>query len=480
MYIAENHRLPAFAQAALPVEGGRFALSFPVTLYLIAALLPMGFTVGTLYLTAARVVLVGVIGAFLFRLIRGQFGRPLATDIFFGLHLCWVLVSLAVNNPGQMIQNGGAVGVDFLGGYILGRMYIRDRHSFVALVQVLVLAVVLCFPLAVAEALTGKSLLIDLFKALPGMSPPTDLAIEQRWGLDRVQLSFEHPIHWGLFCSLATALCFVGLKGFVDLRHRVLLTATIALCGLSALSSGAILGIALQIGLIVWAAVFRNTAKRWGILLGLFAVCYVGVDLLSNRTPVQVFMSYATFSAHSAYWRSTIFEWGMVNVWSHPLLGLGLNDWVRPVWMHTPSIDNFWLLIAMRFGLPAFASLFTGFTLALWQIGRRKIDSDDPDWTLRRAWMFCMVGVSFTLATVHIWGTIHGLVFFIFGAGMWLIKGDADGGQAPARSPVQTARTLSASRFSRFDQILRQKTSASNPANTGSKNRVKSSTWPKP
>lgn len=156
------------------------------------------------------------------------------------------------------------------------------------------------------------------------------------------------------------------------------------------------------------------------ILLGVLSLCYLVVDLASNRTPLRVFMTYATFSAHSAYWRATIFEWGMVNVWANPIWGLGLKDWVRPIWMHTPSVDNFWLLIAMRYGLPGFGLLAAGYIYALWRIGTRSLQVDDPQWKFRRAWMFCMLGLTFALMTVHIWGAIYAMVFFIFGAGMWL------------------------------------------------------------
>tara|TARA_R110000822_G_scaffold265286_3_gene389217 strand:+ start:227 stop:706 length:480 start_codon:yes stop_codon:yes gene_type:complete len=145
------------------------------------------------------------------------------------------------------------------------------------------------------------------------------------------------------------------------------------------------------------------------------------IDLLSNRTPIQVFMSYATFSAESAYWRSAIFQWGMTNVWSAPVFGLGLNDWLRPVWMHTSSIDNFWLFIAMRFGLPAFTFLTVGYGYALWRVGRKDFTMDRTLAALRLGWILCFTGLTLTLSTVHIWGSIYGFVFFIFGAGLWMV-----------------------------------------------------------
>jgi hypothetical protein len=396
-------------------------LPFPALLYLLVIMLPIGFNLGPLHMSGVRLLLIVMIIPLSLNLLMGKYGRVFATDILFFLHFLWIIVALAVNNPDQVVQNAGSTGIEFIGGYVMGRAYIRTRESFIALLRVLVIMVLCCFPLALYEALTGTAVLFNLLGKLPGVSSLIDLSIEKRLGLERVQMSFTHPIHWGLFCSLAVAFCFVGLQNVYSLTARCIMSVIICFSGLLALSSGAILAVILQVGLIIWAGMFRKTSKRWWILVGLFVVAYVVVDLLSNRTPIKVFMTYATFSAHSAYWRSIIFEWGMVNVWGNPVFGLGLKDWIRPVWMHTPSIDNFWLLITMRFGIPAFLFLAAGYVIVLLRVGLRRFDDDRVLWNLRRAWMFSFLGLTFTLTTVHIWGSVYSFVFFIFGAGMWMM-----------------------------------------------------------
>ena len=140
-------------------------------------------------------------------------------------------------------------------------------------------------------------------------------------------------------------------------------------------------------------------------------------------------MSYATFSAHNAYWRSLIFEWGMINLWGSPIFGIGLNDWVRPFFMHSSSIDNFWLLNAMQYGIPGFVLLGVGYLPALWWVGRRNFDADQRLFQLRRAWMLTFAGLTLTLCTVHVWTSIYSFVFFLFGAGMWFLTVDASSDQ---------------------------------------------------
>jgi len=177
----------------------------------------------------------------------------------------------------------------------------------------------------------------------------------------------------------------------------------------------------LQLGIIFWAWTFQRISFRWLLLLGFLVFCYVTIDLLSNRTPMRVFMTYATFSPWNAYWRGLIFEHGMNNVWANPFLGLGLNNWIRPSFMAGSSVDNFWLLTAMQFGIPGFILLFGGYAIALWHVGRRPLDDYPLLWQQRRAWMFTLAGLTFTLSTVAIWSSIYSFVFFFFGAGMWFI-----------------------------------------------------------
>ncbi len=118
----------------------------------------------------------------------------------------------------------------------------------------------------------------------------------------------------------------------------------------------------------------------------------------------------------------------MVNVWENPLLGLGFNDWKRPVYMISGSMDNFWLVIAVRYGIPAFLCLALGVFVPLLRIIFRDFRADPRLAQVRLAWVLTFVCLSFTLATVHIWGNIFSFVFFMFGAGVWMVRAEV---QAP-------------------------------------------------
>lgn len=441
-------RLPraSSASAAGAPAVARTGLPWPVTVYLLCVVLPISFNAGPLALTILRAFLIVMILPVLGKLLLGRYGKTYLTDYLFVLHIGWAAVALAMNNPDHVVEQVGSVGVEFLGGYAIGRAYIRTPEAFIALARRLVLIVLCILPFALQEAVTGRPMIIEFIRSLPGVGSVEIVTIEGRMGIERVQAVFAHPIHFGLFCSVAFSLSFVVLKGFASNPWRYLSSSLMALSGFLALSSGALLAMVLQLSLIAWYSMLRTVEKRWWILVGLGVVAYVFVDLFSNRTPLRVFMSYATFSAHNAYWRGIIFEWGMKSVWAHPLYGIGLNDWVRPSFMHSGSMDNFWLVMAVRYGIPGFLTLAIGYALGVVRIMRLDFAHSPLLAQIRRAWVFTLLGLSFTLCTVHIWTNVYSFVMFMFGAGLWLVAAadapaaDADAAPASPRGAPTAAR----------------------------------------
>ncbi|MFW2541556.1 O-antigen ligase family protein [Primorskyibacter sp. 2E107] len=400
-------------------------LSLVVVAYLMCILLPLYFRLGPLAMGNLKLLALIMTVPLLIRTYMGHFGRIRLPDILFPGFIFWSMLALVKNNPSMAVENTGSTALEMLGGYLIGRAYIRTPEQFLQLCRYLMFMVFFLMPFAFIEALTGRLLLGDILSAVPGMNSITTNVSNARMGLDRVQAVFAHPIHFGLFCSVALSMSFVALKGHMPTGRRYIISVLMLITGCLALSSGALLAMLLLLGLIMWRTVLNQVPQRWWVLLGLMVLAYIAIDLLSNRTPIRVFMSYATFSANTAYWRGLIFEHGLNNVWANPLFGLGFNDWVRPEFMYSASVDNFWLLMAMRYGIPAFLMLTAGIFIPLLRIMFRDFNGDARLTNIRLAWVFTFVGLSFTLATVHVWGNIFSLVFFMFGAGIWLISVEA-------------------------------------------------------
>ena len=431
-------------------------------LYLVAVMVPIGFFAGPLYLTLVRVVLLLSVVPLTVMLFTGRFGRVMLPDIFFMLFLMWAVMAFGMHHPEDVIEHMGANGLEFWGGYMLGRGLIRTREQFITLCKALGVMVGLTLPLAMMESQTGTPIVLELIRSVPGLHTVADVRHELRMGLERSQVVFIHPILYGLFCSVAFSLTLVGLQGTLGDTRRWIVATVVAICAFLSLSSGAVLALLLQIFMLGWYLVFRKHEWKWTYVLILFILAYIAIDLLSNRTPVRVFMTYATFNPHTAYWRGLIFEWGIMNVVGSvennippaPWIGIGQNDWVRPSFMYSGSFDNFWLLTAVTYGIPAFAFLSIGYGVTLFRVGFRNFKGDTQLESLRRAWVFTFAGLTFTLITVHIWATIYSFVFFMFGAGVWLLyaqpRREGEDGEVPEDTGPERA-----SRYTRFPIIQR-------------------------
>ncbi|PTX57936.1 hypothetical protein C8N43_2611 [Litoreibacter ponti] len=415
-------------------------LPWPVLAYLVAVLLPVRYSIGPLQMTGLRTFLLFAIIPLLVQLFRQKNHPARPIDFLLLTFAAWITIALSQSSPGQAVEAAGSLSLELLGGYLIARVYIQSQEQFQALIKTLFWAILCILPLAIFEARFGEPLLISLIKAVPAISSVDIVDIAPRLGLERVQAVFAHPIHFGLFASTLVALSLFGLPDS-SLAFRILAATAGVISSFLALSSGAFLSIILQLFLIGWALSFGTARRSWMTLALICLSAYVLIDIASNRSPIRVFFSYATFSAHNAYWRGIIFEWGMVNVWQNPVFGLGLKEWVRPAFMHSGSMDNFWLVVAVRYGLPGFALLAAAYLFGMARIACAKLPSHLEGY--RIGWLICFTGLTFTLCTVHVWTSVFSFVFFLFGAGFWMLKDQSEEAQ-----PETVPRFLPYSRFS--------------------------------
>jgi hypothetical protein len=195
-----------------------------------------------------------------------------------------------------------------------------------------------------------------------------------------------------------------------------------------------------QCALTAWDFVTRRVPYRWWILFGLFVAAYVAVDIVSTRSPVRVFATYFTFSGHTAYDRIGDWTWGMVNIRQNPMFGIGLNDWVREPWM-SASLDSFWVVQAMRYGVPAFLLQAAALLLLCFSVGRRRF-RDRRLKAYRNGWLIAIVALIIAGSSAHFWNALYCLVIFLQGSGVWLLT-------VKERRPVRPASATQAPSHSR-------------------------------
>jgi hypothetical protein len=333
------------------------------------------------------------------------------------LTAAWAAVVIVSHHGGDGLQSAGIFVIETFGAFLFARRYIRDVYAFQRMVTCLVLLVLFLLPFAVYENVTGAPILIELFGKIFSVHGIGDS--EPRLGLRRAQGPFDHFILFGVACSSAFALSFY-VSGAVKRIGGRLSSGLVAMAVFSSLSAGALLSLVIQAMLIVWDKITASMARRWATLATLAIIAYFVVDLFSNRSPFLVFISYLTFNADNSYIRVHIWNYGMQSVMQHPIIGIGFNEWERPEWLGG-SMDNFWLVQAVRYGIPGFLLIAAGVLSVCFGLGRLRNLSFQVA-QCRKALIITLCGLAFASCTVHLWNAPYVLFTFLLGSGMWMLE----------------------------------------------------------
>lgn len=318
----------------------------------------------------------------------------------------WVAVTLLYHHGVSRLPLAIISAIEFFGAYLVGKFLVRDFRDFRTFIRVYLWSLVLLLPFALLENRTGNNIIFDTLRPFVPVNPHV---IQIRSGGYRAQSVFTHPIHYGLYASCLFATLFYTYQLG---RGRLLAIGTAIISVFCSQTSAAFLSIGVQGLMILWGYV---TGGKWRLWISLIVIVYVALELLSNRGPIVLIIETLTLNSRTAWWRVHIWNFGLESVWANPLMGIGLNDWVRPDWL-SGTVDNFWLLLAMRYGLPAFLLLVPALLIHVLKIASQK-GLDKAQSAMRLGYMISFVGLVLTLSTVHIWGQLHIFIMFYIGAG---------------------------------------------------------------
>lgn len=386
---------------------------------LISFLIPteMSFSIADLRLSAYRVVLILAFIPSWNRLTSNKSVRISLFDVFILFHLLWCFVVIGFHHGlAVSIESGGIRALEFGGAYLVARAWVIDEKAFRSTTVAIFILTSIIMPFAVFEMVTGVSVFKEVAAALTGGGFYNDMG--QRMGLTRAFVTFDHPILLGVFGASSLGIAWyraIPRMGGLPRKRKLPMFAAV-ITGISSLSSGAVAAIVAQLTLVFWRHKTRNNPSRWKLFILLLVVVYITVDLLSNRSGIRVFLHYLTFSPATAYYRTIIFDFGIAEVWRHPFMGIGFNDWMRPSWMFSSSIDNFWLVQAMTFGAIGFITMFIPFMLILsrgWKKNSVRVAR------LRFGWTVSLIGFAIAGCTVHFWNSLFVYFSFFLGLGAW-------------------------------------------------------------
>jgi hypothetical protein len=428
-------------------ESDRASQRMPLSakLAMLSLLTPAYFMFGTLLMTPSRLFFMVALPFWLVRLFSGKVGRVNFVDWLILFHVFWFSLSVAVNKPAAAVTFAGSNSIIILGGYLAARTSIRNIDQFYGFIRFFTGILLISVPFVLYEALS-QHLTIPYFIEMLGMRSNKDVEYPLRMGLDRVQFVFAHPIHFGIFASLSVGLFFVAMQRQVGTFRLWAQTLVLALVTFSSLSSGPLLSMVIQMLIILWSYVTRKLVNRWQILIwGLF-ILYVVLELASNGPVLYYLISRLTFSGATANYRRILLNYGMAQVWRTPIFGAYGVRWDLPPWM-SGSLDNYWLGLAVQYGIPTFLSQFVAFVGAINVIGRKATPAKSRFADARFAWSTSIVSASLALGTVYIWNEIASFVFFFFGAGIWMIDAKSNEDEGHAVPKTEDRRGVSYSRF---------------------------------
>ncbi|MFM6932103.1 MAG: hypothetical protein ACKOUT_07655 [Novosphingobium sp.] len=340
----------------------------------VAALLPAGliyslfvpagltFHLGGLMLYASRVYLIAMLPFILAQCLRTRLHLKIY-DFLVLAGCSWMVLSFLANRGlSGGIESGGRDVIDILGTWFLARGCIRDDKDVVRLLKLVLPGLLVVAGLLVIESVIGKPRLIDIF---PIKGIDQGQASQYRLGLLRAFGPFSHPILAGLFVS-----SFITLYGLVvrDQAARWLGMAA-GVAGFFTLSSAALANLALQSGFYIYRKIISIAGYRteWRplALLTLFGLALLQV--LSKGGAISTIIRYGALDSATGYFRLVIWEYGTASVARKPLFGFGYSGYDKPIWVLNDSVDNHWLFLAIRYGIPCFVIYFA---LALYIIYR--------------------------------------------------------------------------------------------------------------
>lgn len=421
--MTETSRSGYERRANLPGRGRmtRFArtpassLPVPVIALAIGLLLPStaSFYVGNLRIDGTRLVLFAILPALLMRAMSGRFRWQYFDYAILG-HAIYMVLAMMVNHGLALgLKSGGIVAFEAMGGYFCARLCFTNIGAIQKFLKLMASLYVVVVTFLVVEIVTQKNVIRDAFSVVADAD--FTLNSKSRFGLLRPVGPFPHSIHAGVFCGAFFAMFWMGLKGGGRLVGSL---ASIVGVGVS-LSSGPLLALVMQIGLIVYRAIMKTFkgVRYWRILVIALVIAGTFIQIGSNRGVVLFVIQNITFDGWTAFYRTLIWDFGMLSIKVHPLFGIGFSDWARPGWMHG-SVDAFWLLTAMRYGLPCLILMVAAIALIYRNVAISAREVTDPRWKgLCLGWVFAMTAFLFAGFTVHFWANLYVLFFFMLGMG---------------------------------------------------------------
>lgn len=394
----------------------------PLAIFFYAILLPpeVRFEAAGLAFYAHRLALICLLPWVLIR----KFERLHPVDLLVLGGGAWMIASFA-SHYGFLggIVRGGALAFDVAAAYVVARQSIRNLRDLRTLLVLIAPGIGLAGLLLAFESISHTALVRPMAAQIFGSAQvyqggtavgAINFESEIRLGLSRAVGSFPHPILAG--CFLAT---MSGLYVFSHLRGWPFLVGLASgFAAIFSVSSGALLALMMVAALLIYdwlQRVVEFASWRLAIVVGIIVLTLIQVVFPGGIAGLVIRL---TLNPATGYFRILIWDFGLQSVLTHPWLGIGFESYERPSWM-PETIDNHWLLLAVRHGVLGVILLmgaFVGGIASLGNAARRQQSEFDRQLCVGLAIvLFVIVIIGLTVAY---FGSMASWIYALLGMGV--------------------------------------------------------------
>ncbi|WP_056292532.1 O-antigen ligase family protein [Afipia sp. Root123D2] len=367
----------------------------PAWLILIGIILPaeIQISIGGSKFTAGRIGIMLLLVPALVTLFGGR-RRLLPSDLVALALAIWMVVAAIFAGASESFTSAVAEAIEFVGGYLVARTFFVEAMTVEGFVRVLKLLVLAIVGAALLDALSGRWLIHDTIASFLG-APLFDATF--RGNMIRAKATFDHPILFGTFCSLAAAILFYAESD--PLKRLFWVGVCFVGCFLSQ-SSAAMMGFVIITATYTYDHMLRQYSWRWTLLWTTIAICTVIIFAVA-RHPIGWVISHLTLDPQSGYYRILIWDSAMAQISQQPIFGAGFSLFNDDILDHT--VDSVWLVVALRFGVPMVVLMILLTVSVVLPVNRRI--ARQPSYLSRMSTAFTLVLVvfMFTGITVHFW-----------------------------------------------------------------------------
>jgi hypothetical protein len=415
-----------------------------IALFFVALVIPGSFQLGV-RMTTYRLFLILMAVPTTIRFLQDPGLRVTAVDVFVFLAVLWQSLAIVVNNGTDQIFFAGSIFVELFFAYLLGRAFVRSAADYRYFFQCFLGALAFMLPFALLEAATHVRVLRRIAGAV--LTQPEEVELRGamiRFGLLRAQAAFDHPILFGLFCATA----FINVYYVFRLPMSLVYAAFTGFVTFLSISSSSLLALAIQIGLAVYEKIFRRFPAKWVVLGVGSLVGWFAFEWIFGVTVIEYLITELVFNQAGAETRIDQIVYGLKEIERSPFFGIGLNEVALPFWRGN-VIDNYWLLVAIRSGVPALLFLAIAFALHFLRAARVR-DLTPQETRIRLGYLIAFFTLVLVVGSVTIWGIALVFVYLYFGIGTWIYEKApaprlAARGPRPARgAPVRPGGAASA------------------------------------